>query len=86
MAFITSSDCLRFWPDLMCNGNFIIDLGMTLNTPDIGKMGSLVWKPLMFFQNVDLLPVGKQLETVKIRMATQTDGVIIGYGLLNIAV
>jgi hypothetical protein len=57
---------------------------MTFNTPDIQKMCCLIWKPFMSFKNIDLFPVGQQLEPVEISMAVKANAIIIKDGFLNI--
>ena len=57
---------------------------MAFNTADMLKMKSLVGKPVMRLDDIDAIPVGKQLELVEISMAGQTDGIVIGYGLSQV--
>ena len=85
MAFIASFDCLRFGPDLMGNRNIIIDFCMTLYASDICYMRSLIREPVMLLDQVYLFTVSKKLKTVKVRVATETNSIIIGYGLFQIS-
>ena len=68
----------------MRNRNIVIDFGMTFDAPYISKMGCLVWKPVMLFDNINFLLVGKKLEPVKIGVAIKTNCIIIGNSLLKI--
>src|ERR1035437_3421813 len=85
MTFITKPYSFSFRSDLMRDRNIIINFCMTFDTPDISKMYSLVWKPVMLFNNINLGLVTQKLKIIVVRVAIKTDSVVIGNSLFKIS-
>jgi hypothetical protein len=84
MAFIATPYCLLLRQDQVGNKNTVIYPCMALNTSDTTEMGSLVGQPFMFLQNIYLLPGGQKLKPGEVRMAIQTDRIVIKDGFFQI--
>jgi len=84
VAFIAWLDCTLLLLYQMCHKNGIIDLSMTFDAPYVFKMSFLVRQPVMGLQNIYFFPVRKQLKPIIVRVAIQTDIIIIKDCLLEV--